>query len=569
MMTCDRRTLNTILKHKEYFDNKLIEICSKFEKDIISLTSQNTDLKRRVQTYMKENAVLTFKMKDIKTLRIIAEDKYKVAKNENDELLDILDRLKKEIDELKKENEQQRKDIDKAIEENKRQKKDIENHKKKIKEQLGLIDRLKHMNSTNSNLPSSLDIMSHTKAKSQVKLSSKTGRTRGGQVSHSLHKSRISPKIDKVIEIRVKRAPQGAVPVFDDAQSLKYYVTQEVGLTLKSQITETRYYIDETAKKLDEVIMKKYAINPLVYSRDFKAATVYLNQKGTIPLQRLCDMMYEISKGSIQLRPGTIVNWCKECWASSKERNKEILEDILNSAIAHVDETGVKINGEQYWIQVITNDKGAIYLICKKRGDKEKGVIKLLEAYSGVLVHDHFSSYQSLDQCLHAECNAHIDRYLQGGIDFEHNEECEELLKLLHEILHRKHELEAEGKTEMSAEEITKYEVRYEGILERGIKRFEKAHPDMEKRYEPDYIKTFRRMQIYKEDHLRFMKDFKVPYTNNAAELQCRAVKGKKNISKQFVTEDGGKAYVSILSLLQTAKKRQENALETLEGMFN
>ncbi|RGE97639.1 hypothetical protein DW269_06545 [Catenibacterium sp. AM22-6LB] len=40
-----------------------------------------------------------------------------------------------------------------------------------------------------------------------------------------------------------------------------------------------------------------------------------------------------------------------------------------------------------------------------------------------------------------------------------------------------------------------------------------------------------RRMLEYKEDHLRFMKDFTVPYTNNRAECMCRVVKAHKNIS--------------------------------------
>lgn len=71
----------------------------------------------------------------------------------------------------------------------------------------------------------------------------------------------------------------------------------------------------------------------------------------------------------------------------------------------------------------------------------------------------------------------------------------------MHEILHRKHELIDEQKSFMEEKEIMAYERRYEEIIKNG-----------------EYIKTFRRMLEYREDHLRFMKEFIVPYTNNKAE---------------------------------------------------
>lgn len=205
----------------------------------------------------------------------------------------------------------------------------------------------------------------------------------------------------------------------------------------------------------------------------------------------------------------------------------------------------------------------------KNRGDIEKGPIKLLERYSGNVVHDHFAPYQKLKLCQHVECNAHIDRYLKSGIEFDHNEECKELLDLLHEMLHRKNELIEEGIFTMPEIEINKFEDQYEEILKRGLNTYVDQHPNIKKKYEPDFVKTFRRMLVYKKDHLRFIKDFKIPYTNNAAERACRAVKAKKKTSGQFVSEQGGEAYVSILSLLQTSKIKNENALETLERVYH
>lgn len=72
-------------------------------------------------------------------------------------------------------------------------------------------------------------------------------------------------------------------------------------------------------------------------------------------------------------------------------------------------------------------------------------------------------------------------------------------------------------------------------------------------------------MLEYKEDHMRFLKDFRVPYTNNKVERMCRVIKAHKNISHQFVTMSSGKAYASKTSVIQTACIRKENALEKSE----
>lgn len=559
MKTCDKNTLIQILKHKEHFDHRLIEIVENVESHDAKLISENERLENDCRELRQKNNNLDLKIKDLESQKYTANQKYLEAKNKNDEFLEYLKKLEKEIEELKKENDEHRKII-------KQQEKNIRKHEKNIQEQESIIKKLKHMNSTNSNLPSSMDILSHTKPKPEA-AADKTGKKRGGQKHHALHKSILVQKADRIITKKVKKAPTGAVPVKNSNGEVGYYITQEVDLQLKSIITETRYYIDDESDELDSGTLSRYAVNPLVYSGNFKAAAVYLNQKGTVPLQRLSDMLAEISRGSIQLRPSTLSRWCMECHKRSEKAKRGILKNILAGGVVHVDETGMKVSGKQYWIHTITNENGSIFLMTKKRGDRENGPIKLLDSYPDVLVHDHFLPYQRL-LCQHAECNAHIDRYLKKAVDFDKHEESRELLELMHEMLHRKNELTEEGRTSMPGEEISEFEARYTEILRRGLKKYTDKNPSVKKKYEPEFVKTFSRMLVFREDHLRFIKDFRVPYTNNNAERQCHAVKAKKNVSGQFVSELGGEAYVSILSLLQTAKLKNENALETLERLF-
>lgn len=548
-------SLALIMKHKEYFDQKLIDMVIELDKTVNNVKKEKTRVQCQNNQLTITNKSLNVKLNDLKAINSTLKIQCAKEKAEKDDLLKEVLRIEKELEKLQKEAELQRIEIEKQH--------------KEIERQEEIIKKYKYINSTNSNMPSSFDVLSHTRAKASANTRTPSDRKRGGQKGHKLHKSQIKENPDNIIVKKVVKAPCGAKAIRDEKGNILYYVTQEIDMILKSKIIETRYYISEDGENLDDKTMKSYAINPVIYSSHFKASVVYLNQRGTIPLQRLSEMMSDISRGTIQLQPSTISKWCQECHIKSKESLERILDDILREPVCHVDETGAKISGESNWMHVITNDKGAYFLCTEKRGDKEAGPISLLDLYTGVLVHDHFKPYQKLLLCKHAECNAHIDRYLKAGIDFDKNKDCQELLELMHEMLRRKHTLIDEGKDGIEATEIANYEKRYEEIIKNAFERHDKANPKISKKMEPDCIKTMRRMLEYKEDHLRFMKDFRVPYTNNQAEKLCRVVKAHKNISHQFVTMRGGKAYASITSIIQTACIRKENALEKLDEIFS
>ena len=558
MKKSDKNTFDVILKHKHYFDERLIEFVVKAEQIISSLKIDVADLKKQNLSLRHDlslaNNRIKSKEKEVQRIRNISESK----SNEIDELMERLKRLEEEMKKDRKIIEEKTKQVDDLIKKN-------DELTKKINRK---IKKLQSSNSTNSNMPTSFDVLSHTKVKANANTRRKSNLKRGGQEGHTVHRSELFNNVDEILIINVKKAPKGAIKRKDD-DGKTYYVTQEIDLVLKSKITETRYYVHEEGITLNENIMRKYAINCVTYAPHFKSSIIYLNQKGTIPLQRLCDITSEISNGEINLKPSTIVKWNNEFHYRSHNAREEILESILADERLHVDETGMKIYGKTAWFHVITNDKGSYFVVTNKRGDDEKGPIALLAEYEGTAIHDHFKKYSKLKKCKHAECNAHIERYLKCGIDVDQNEECRQMLELLHKMLSRKIELLQNGIDKIDEEELKNFEEEYLAIARKGIKNYYDENPNIEKKYEPEFIPTFKRMIEYKEDHLRFLKDFRVPYTNNAAERQCRIVKAKKKASGQFVSFEGAQAYADILTIMQTSKARNENTLANIENIFS
>ena len=556
MNTNSKSTLNIIEKHKDYFDDRLIEI-------VDELKSQNANLLnsmayKNAQISQLKQSVVGFKKK----ISDLSAENYnlKLAKKKSDltveDIQKELDRMQKDRDRLTIENE-------KAIEEVKRQ--------KKISDELTkIIQKTKSSNSTNSNMPSSMDVLSHSVPNDKKPCNSRkeSNRKRGGQPGHTAHRSRLNDSADEIRCIEVKKAPTGAEAVKDENGTVLYYRTQEIDLSVKTKKIETRYFITEDGAELSEEEQKKYKINPVTYTAHFKSAMIYLNQRGTVPYERLSEIVSELSDNEIIVKPSTMVKWSNEFSEKSVKRTEEILKDIKSGKVINVDETGLKIDGKQRWIHTITNESGSYYVVTESRSDKVNGPIALLSDYGNTLVHDHFKPYYGLENCNHGECNAHIERYLQEGIDFENSEACREVKEILQKALQRKHELESKGIHEMDSAEIENIKTDLLRVMKAELERYGKENPGISKKLEADYIKLFRRMTEYVEEHLLFLRDFDVPYTNNAAERNCRKVKTKKNVSHQFVSEAGAESYAHAMTIIETARQNKESALTAIENIM-
>lgn len=423
-------------------------------------------------------------------------------------------------------------------------------------------------NSETSNYPTSADMPGRTAPRANINSRERTGRPRGGQKGHPVHKSQLQVPTT-VKTLYVKQIPSGAQK-HKDENGKEYWTVQEIDLSIQTVITEIRMYRDtENGEELDASIMKTFKVNPVAYSAGFRSKVHYLNIESAIPLQRIATLLSVLSDGKISLKPSTICKWNEKFKVAGEDQWKAILADILSRPIVHVDETGVSVDGNRAWVHTLCNEAGCVFFITRTRGDREKGPLKYLENYQGTVVSDHFAGYLSLE--CRAECMAHIERYLKAGVVLDENKHCKAILEIQHKMKSRKDELISQGKTGMEKEELDSLVMEYRAALKAALDDFDEWAKKNEKRvsvYKPDYVKTWKRIYEDTEPYVHFLADFSVPYTNNFAELQMRKVKGKKNSSGQFVSFDGTRSYAVGLSLVQTAKIRNENPLRALERVM-
>jgi hypothetical protein len=166
---------------------------------------------------------------------------------------------------------------------------------------------------------------------------------------------------------------------------------------------------------------------------------------------------------------------------------------------------------------------------------------------------------------LHAECNVHILRYLKAVTEFYHHLWAEEMAKLLLGANRRKKELVDSGRGRAGPEETKDIMERYDDILKKAEEEYKK---ETEGKKNIDYYDEERRlisrMTEFKEEHLRFFTDFRIPFGNNNAERDVGFYKNKMRASGAFRSDRGADDAMRILSVISTAIKQGINVYEMI-----
>ena len=76
------------------------------------------------------------------------------------------------------------------------------------------------------------------------------------------------------------------------------------------------------------------------------------------------------------------------------------------------------------------------------------------------------------------------------------------------------------------------------------------------------------RMDKYSHNHLLFLQDFLVPFDDNISERDLRKAKNRQKMAGGFRKESGNEMYCSIMTVVETLKKRNMGIIENLKKLF-
>jgi transposase len=239
---------------------------------------------------------------------------------------------------------------------------------------------------------------------------------------------------------------------------------------------------------------------------------------------------------------------------------------IIQAAVAHADETGMRVVGKLHWLHVVSTSLLTRYGVHAKRGQEALEALQLVPKFKGELVHDGWRAYTAFDQCGHALCNAHLLRELTFLAEQHQQQWADDLKTLLVEMKKAVEQAQAQGETELDTSRQQGFMQRYTKLVQRGFELNPPPEPPSGKRRVAQSPPRKLLLRLERDAHafLAFMRDFRIPFDNNLAERDLRMMKVKQKISGAFRTLQGAELFARLRSYLSTARKQGQPMLQVL-----
>jgi hypothetical protein len=232
---------------------------------------------------------------------------------------------------------------------------------------------------------------------------------------------------------------------------------------------------------------------------------------------------------------------------------KEILTQLTQSNLIHIDETIARIKETDGYVWVFANHDSVYY---EFRETREADFLKeILKDFNGVLVSDFYAGYDSLD-CRQQKCLIHLIRDLNG--DFLKNQLDKELKNIV---------IEFGNLLRSIISTIDKY-----GLKQLHLNKHKK---DVDKFYSNIISNNFeskfaiaykKRFMKYREKLFQFIECDNIPWNNNNAEHSIKPFAKWRMRNTFNLTKENIDHHLILLSILQTCKYRGINFFEFLKS---
>ena len=440
----------------------------------------------------------------------------------------------------------------------------LQDHLDELSQRVKKLEDQVAKQSRNSSKPPSSDGLSKPRTSS---LRRSEGRQPGGQEGHPGHTLRMTETPDQIEVHRLTNCPHCQSDLSQvaatECERRQVFDSKPVPLKVTEHQAEIKHC--PACGKRARAAFPADVSQPVQYGSRLKAQASYLNPYHFIPIARTCELLEDFYGHA-------------PTWSFVGEANQtvaagiapslaEIHKQLTQAEVVHLDETGMRVDGQTQWVHVAGTSHLTYYDVHEKRGQEAMSDIGILPNFSGRAVHDHWSSYQTFTECDHAFYNAHHLRELQFIAEQYEQSWATAMAQLLRD---GKAEVEATAaETDaLSPARLADYAQRYDAILRQGFEANPPPDPPPTKqRGRPKQSppkNLLDRLDKHKPAVLAFLHDFRVPFDNNLAERDLRMVKVKQKVSGAFRTRTGAQTFCAIRSYISTVRKQGGNVINAL-----
>ncbi len=259
---------------------------------------------------------------------------------------------------------------------------------------------------------------------------------------------------------------------------------------------------------------------------------LYSRYRLRLPIERIKESLFDLH--NFRISEGEIAETLKDAEELFGKDHETIIELIQNATIVYADETGWRMDGENWWLWVFTTDKGVRYMLEMSRG---KGVPHeaLGTKKDRIIISDGYAVYKNLPGDKQ-QCWVHLLRKAKHASPLMYQDLIRLYLKLGHEL----------------TKPIKERDPTYFGHQLNGIstKQYEEPHAQ----------KVQQRITKHFHQLLTCMKYDGVLPENNTAERALRPQVVMRKIFGGSRSPAGAKAHAVNTSVLETVRKQNPNA---------
>ena len=438
----------------------------------------------------------------------------------------------------------------------------------KIAELTARLEEKNHKkNSGNSSTPPSNDRFEKPAPRS---LREKSGRKPGGQPGHKGNGMKLDRKPDQIIlhiPERCQGCPKATLCTMKCCETRYEY---EAVVQTKLIAHKVMAYTCPLSGQSLKGSFPANITGSKQYGSGIAALVTSLFTVGYMSIDRIQKLLGSLR---IPISTGTIQNTVESAALAAQDSVESIRQKVTERDVTNFDETGLRVAKKLHWLHCACSGPWRYYTVQERRGEEGMDAMGVLpNKNGGVAIHDFWKPYHKYKNVDHAMCGAHLERELVYAAETGNQAWAKKLQNLLQLICHRRNELEANGQSEFPAAELQEYLNKYDRIVARGIKLnpIPERKPGQRGRQKKGKIRSLlERFRDFKDDVLRFAKDWRVPFTNNAAEQAIRFARVKEKVSGCFRTKKGADQFACVLSFISTAVAHGVSSFDACLSLHN
>ena len=289
-----------------------------------------------------------------------------------------------------------------------------------------------------------------------------------------------------------------------------------------------------------------------LFGARLEAVVVYYRQKQHLSYQRTVETLHDLH--GVTLSQGGIDQVMQRAGQAAVAAVAPLQAEIQQSAVVYSDETGCRVDSQNWWEWVFSSAKAVLHVI---RFDRSLDVIKALlgPATVEVWVSDCYKPQLQAPAQFHQLCLAHQLRNLQAVVDQAPKAFWPRAMQALFRASIHLHNRRAELSPATFAQARERLERLCTWLLQRPV-------------LEKEAKRLLHRYQKYRVALFVFLQRSDVSPTNNVSERHLRPSVIHRKVLGCFRSEWGAHTYAALASVIATAALTGHNSFEALQNLM-